>query len=158
MAHIRRVRVVNQQIIDVAASRAWEWLTDWAGTKRTGRPGTAGELALAKISLIGDPEKTPRTREMEFGALGLVRETLLHQDDELRHLFYNIEGVGPYGIRNYLATTDVDDLSESSCQITITARFDAPEGCDLLKAQALISQAHNEAVIGSIVRYSAAIS
>src|SRR4051794_20681470 len=123
MAKARRVRIINQQIVDISAEQAWTWLTDWAGTKRNRKPGTTGELALNRIVLIGEPDATPRTREMEFGAFGLVRETLFHQDDELRHLYYNIEGTGPHGIRNYLATTDVDEVASDTCQVTITARF-----------------------------------
>jgi len=155
MTQFQRVRVINQQIVDVSAAKAWEWLTDWAGTKRSRRTSTSGDLALLKIVLHGDPDKTPRAREMEFGPFGTIRETLLYQSDEFRHLYYNIEGAGPYGIRNYLATTDIDEISDDSCQITITARFDVPPATDLLKAQALINQAHNDSVIGGIRRYYA---
>ncbi|HEY3653747.1 MAG TPA: SRPBCC family protein [Steroidobacteraceae bacterium] len=157
MSKFQRVRIINQQLVAVPAAKAWEWLTDWAGTGRARRTTTSGDLALLKIVLHGDPNKTPRTRVMEFGSFGTIRETLLYQDDEFRHLYYNMEGVGPYGIRNYLATTDIDEISENASQITITARFDVPPSTDVLKAQALINQAHNDSVIGGIRRYYAKV-
>jgi hypothetical protein len=80
-------------------------------------------------------------------------ESSVHQDDAAMHLYYNIEGTGPHGIRNYLATTDVDAMCEHRCQISITARFDLAESDDLVKAKGLIDFAHNQAVIGSMRAY-----
>ena len=149
---MQRVRIFNQGRVPASAHRVWEWITDWAGTRRGTRGGGAGDLAFGKIQLVGDPDTTPRTRVMEFPALGVVRETLLHQDDEAMHLYYNIEGEGPLGIRNYLATTDVDPLSEEACLVTITARFDLRPDASVTKAKALIDAAHNDAVIGGLRR------
>jgi hypothetical protein len=112
-----------------------------------------GDLTLAQITLEGAEDAIPRTRIMQFGAFGIVRETLLYQDDAAMHLYYNIEGVGPHGIRNYLATTDIDALGEHRCQITITSRFDLAATDDLVKAKGLIDFAHNQAVIGSMRAY-----
>jgi len=153
---IHRARIFNQGVVEVSADKAWAYLTDWAGSKRQRRAGGMGELTLAQIVLEGGEDEIPRTRVMEFGAFGVVRETLLRQDDAAMHLYYNIEGVGPHGIRNYLATTDVDALSEHRCQITITARFDLESADELVKAKGLIDFAHNQAVIGSMRAYFAA--
>jgi hypothetical protein len=150
---MQRVRVFNQGRVDGSARKAWAWITDWAGTRRGTRAGGGGDLAFGKIELIGDPDQTPRTRVMEFPALGVVRETLLHQDDEAMHLYYNIEGQGPLGIRNYLATTDVDPISDDACLVTITARFDLAPDASVTKAKALIDAAHNDAVIGGMRRH-----
>ena len=90
---------------------------------------------------------------MQFGAFGTVRETLLYQNDDAMHLYYNIEGIGPQGVKNYLATTDVDAISPASSQVTITARFDLDAGADVVKAKSIIDLAHNHGVIGALRRY-----
>ena len=151
---VQRVRIINQSLVDVPAEKAWEYLIDWSGTKRKARVGQLGELTLSSIKLEGGQDQIPRTRVMEF-AFGVVRETLLHQDNEAMHLYYNIEGTGPNGLRNYLATTDVDPAGPSRCQITITARFDLDDRADVAKAKALIDFAHNQGVIAAIARYYA---
>jgi hypothetical protein len=153
MVKLQRVRIINQQIIEVSAAQAWAWLTDWAGSEHPLNGATLNDLPLASVTLIGEPDEVPRTREIDWGPLGVLRETLLYQDDETMHLRYNIEDTGPFGLRNYLATTDVDEVSPSCCQITITARFDVPPGGDLLKAQAVINQGHNDIVIEGIRRF-----
>lgn len=154
MARLQRVRIINQRIIEVSAAQAWAWLIDWAGTKRPQPTADSSDsFALGSITLIGEPDQIPRSREVDLGPFGVLRETLLHQDDEAMHLYYNIEGVGFFGLRNYLATTDVDEIAPTRCQITITARFDMPSDVDLLKAQAVVNQGHNEVVIDGIRRF-----
>lgn len=153
MSRMQRVRIFNQNVVHAPAPKVWEWLTDWAGTLRTRRPANMGDLAVAKIELIGEHGRIPRAREMEFGVFGKVRETLLYQNDEAMHLYYNIEGTGPHGVKNYLATTDIDAISPVSSQVTITARFDLDPEADVVKAKAIIDFAHNHAVIGALRRY-----
>jgi hypothetical protein len=150
---MQRVRIFNQGIVEAPAAKVWEWLTDWAGTRRTRRPANMGELAFVKIELIGEHGQIPRAREMHFGAFGAVRETLLYQNDDAMHLYYNIEGIGPHGVKNYLATTDVDAISLTSSQVTITARFDLDAEADIVKAKAIIDFAHNHGVMGALRRY-----
>jgi hypothetical protein len=153
MAGMQRVRIYNHGTIQAPAAKVWEWLTDWAGTRRTRRPADVGDLTLAKIELIGEHGQIPRAREMRFGAFGAVRETLLYQNDDAMHLYYNIEGTGPCGVKNYLATTEVDAISPISSMVTITARFDLDPGADVVKAKSIIDLAHNNAVIGALRRY-----
>lgn len=153
MNGMQRVRIYNRGIIQAPAAAVWEWLTDWAGTRRTRRPSDLGDLTLAKIDLIGEHGQIPRAREIQFGAFGTVRETLLYQNDDAMHLYYNIEGTGPCGVKNYLATTEVDAVSPISSQVTITARFDLDAGVDVVKAKSIIDLAHNNAVIGALRRY-----
>ena len=152
---LQRVRVFNQGRVNAPASEAWRWLTDWAGTRRL-RSHPGGELEFAKIELIGAEDEIPRTRVIEFPTLGVVRETLLYQSDAAMHLYYRIDGEGPLGILNYLATTDIDPLSDSGCLVTITARFDLAPDADILRAKGLIDAAHNQAVIAGMRRYFAA--
>lgn len=153
---MERVRIINQSFVPVSAEKAWEYLTDWAGSNRQ-RGSGMGDLTLASITLEGAMTDIPRTRVMEFGAFGVIRETLLHQDDHAMHIYYNIEGVGPHGVRNYLATTDVDPVDSENCQITITARFDLENGADVAKAKNVIDFAHNQGVFGAMTRYYASL-
>ena len=150
MTEVFRARIFNQKLVAAPATAVWDVLTDWAGVERLRRPESAsGPLSVKETKLVGDKDSTPRTRVFHFNSdLPVVSETLLHQDDELMHLYYNIEGVGPMGIRNYLATTDVDELTDNLCQVTITARFDAPEGVDLVQAKNIINTAHLGVIAG----------
>jgi hypothetical protein len=158
----QRVRVFNQGLVQAPAANAWEWLTDWAGTRRArnaaaaGGAGTTGTLAFKGIQLVGGENDVPRTRVIDFPQLGEVRETVRGQCDETMHLYYTIDGNGPLGIRNYLATTDIDPVSDATCLVTITARFDLADGLDVVKAKGLIDNAHNHVVIGGLQRFFAA--
>jgi hypothetical protein len=105
-------------------------------------------LGVIGLELDGKEDAIPRTRVLRFSSGLVMRETLLHQDDEAMHIYYNIEGAGAHGIRNYLATTDVDDLTDNLCQITISARFDIPSNSDVISAKSFIDTAHNIVILG----------
>ncbi len=77
----------------------------------------------------------------------ILQETLLHVDDEARFIYYNIEGVGPFGLRNYLATTEVDELGENETRIICRSRFDAPSDAPVELLKAFIESIHSEGVI-----------
>lgn len=146
-----RARIINQSFVSGPAEAAWDILTDWHNTHRLRTESSASSpLAVDRVELIGEEDKVPRTRVFYFKAEGMpvVKETLLHQDDETMHLYYNIEGIGPVGIRNYLATTDVDRISDDLCQMTITARFDLPKDGDIVMAKNIINVAHNGVIAG----------
>ena len=141
----RRARIINQDIVRAPAEQVWDVLTDWHNTHRLRTSESAsGPLSVNRVELEGQPGSTPRTRVFHFKdeRMGIVRETLLHQDDEAMHYYYNIEGIGPAGVRNYLATTDVDPITDSECQVTITARFDLAANMEMLRAKNIINAAH----------------
>jgi len=141
----RRARIFNQDLVFAPAEKAWDILTDWHNTHRlrTEESGS-GPLSVDRVELEGEPDKVPRTRVFYFSDenMPVVRETLFLQDDEAMHFYYNIEGTGPAGLRNYLATTDVDPLGDNLCQVTITARFDLSEDLNMLAAKQIINTAH----------------
>ena len=140
----RRARIINQDIVRAPAEQVWDVLTDWHNTHRLRTNEPPGPFSVDRVELDGQPDRTPRTRVFHFKdeRMGIVRETLLRQDDEALHYYYNIEGIGPAGVRNYLATTDVDPISDSECQVTITARFDLAEDMEMLRAKNIINAAH----------------
>ena len=145
MTHFKRAKIINQDIVRAPAEQCWDVLTDWAGTHRlrTEESGS-GPLSVDRVELEGQPDQLPRTRVFYWKDenMPVVRETLFHQDDEALHFYYNIVGVGPAGLRNYLATTDVDRISDTVCQVTITARFDLPADLDMGMAKSIINAAH----------------
>ncbi|MDD9963137.1 MAG: SRPBCC family protein [Gammaproteobacteria bacterium] len=140
----RRARIINQDIVRAPAEQVWDVLTDWHNTHRLRTNEPPGPFSVDRVELDGQPDRTPRTRVFHFKdeRMGIVRETLLRQDDEALHYYYNIEGIGPAGVRNYLATTDVDPISDSECQVTITARFDLADDMEMLRAKNIINAAH----------------
>jgi len=151
MTNVFRARIFNQGFVEASAEKTWAALSDWAGVVKLRTPGSSkSPLAVDRVELEGDPESTPRTRVFYFKSPDLpeVRETLLYKNDEVRHLYYNIEGVGPAGLINYLATTDVDEISDAKCLVTITARFDVPDGADIVQAKSIINVAHTSVIAG----------
>lgn len=140
----RRARIINQDIVRAPAEQVWDVLTDWHNTHRLRTNEPPGPFSVDRVELDGQPDRTPRTRVFHFKdeRMGIVRETLLRQDDEALHYYYNIEGIGPAGVRNYLATTDVDPISDRECQVTITARFDLADDMEMLRAKNIINAAH----------------
>lgn len=146
-----RARIFNQRIIKGSAAAAWDIVTDWHNTHRMRTPDSAkSPLAVDRVELEGDEGSVPRTRVFYFKGegMGVVRETIFLQDDEAMHLYYNIEGVGPAGLRNYLATTEIDAIGDDHCQITVTARFDLPVENDINTAKGIINAAHNGVIAG----------
>ena len=147
----KRARIINQAYVSGPAELAWDILTDWHRMERL-RTEQSSESALAvdRIELEGREGEVPRTRVFYWKdkSLPRVKETLLYQDDDAMHFYYNIEDIGPAGIRNYLATTDVDRISDDLCQVTITARFDLDECADIVAAKNIINAAHNGVIAG----------
>ena len=147
----QRAKILNQAFISGPAEDAWDILTDWHRVERfRTSESSSSSLAVDRVELVGAEDEVPRTRVFHFKAEGMpvVGETLLHQDDEAMHLYYNIEGVGPAGVRNYLAITDVDPISDDRCQVTTTARFDLPQDGDMIMAKNIINTAHNNVFAG----------
>lgn len=149
MSRLHRIRIVNSCIIALSADAMWSCLTDWGLQQLVPVPaGYRNPLGITGIELIGEAWKVPRTRVLRFKNLPEIRETLLYQNDADRHLYYNIEGDGPFGIRNYLATTEIDALAPDLSQISINARFDLVPDADVAAAKAFIDSAHINGVFG----------
>lgn len=75
---------------------------------------SAGKLPCVRRVHLQAPE----------GQQSYLDEVLLHVDHESRRLYYNFEGVGPGGVRNYHATTYVDQLEGKRCRVTCASQFD----------------------------------
>jgi len=153
-----RVRAQISNEVSVAAEDYWRVLLDWPGIKKW-MPDMAdgGPVPLLRSPLKEGHElgKLPCTRKCIFDVSGLppgitipecVPETLLHVDHMARFIYYNMEGEGPFGLRNYLATTEVDELGPTLTRVTCSGRFDLPEGAPVELVKGVI-----EAVYTSIV-------
>lgn len=146
MSQFNRVRVQLSDEVPVSAQSFWDMLLDWPGILRwmreEGRPVPLARVELKPGHVLG---RTPCTRDCYFdidqlppgmAIPELVQETLLHADPVARFIYYNMEGEGPFGLRNYLATTEIDELGPERCRVTCSGRFDLPDGVpvDMIKA------------------------
>ncbi len=138
MSEFTRVRVGLSDVVDSPADVIWDILLDWPAIldwmRVEGRPVPLIEVTLKPGHELG---KLPCSRLCRFDLSALppgivirevVPETLLHVDADARFLYYNMEGEGPFGLRNYLATTEVDCLGSGRSRITCSGRFDLPVG------------------------------
>jgi hypothetical protein len=135
-AQYARVQTFASDVVDVSAGDYWRLLTDWPAIldwmREEGRPVPLVRVELAAGHEVG---RVPCTRNCYFDTSQLppgvavpecVPETLLHCDPVARFLYYNMEGEGPFGMRNYLAMTEVDDLGPERARVTCRGRFDLP--------------------------------
>ena len=160
----QRVRACVSDEVPVPAQAFWDILLDWPGILKW-MPRQDGPVPLIRVELTQGHEvgKLPCTRNCIFDVSRLppgvsipecVPETLLHVDPVARLINYNMEGEGPFGLRNYLATTEVDELGPMRTRVTCTGRFDLPEGvpADMVKTSVI------ESVYASIIRDIAAMA
>jgi len=56
-----------------------------------------------------------------------LSETLLWVDTTARMLLYRIDGE-PWGMRSYFAFNEVEPLGPGGCRVTISSRFNIPQG------------------------------
>ena len=120
--------------IDVPAAAFWDVLTDWASMEwlpeePSERPVPVRACVLAPGQQPGD---VPLTRIITLEEPGQpasqLRETLIYKDPEAGYLRYTVEGVGPAGMRNYLAQEWLDVLGRERTRVTLLGRFDVTAG------------------------------
>ena len=163
MANYARVEARRSAEIPVAAQDYWRVLLDWPAIPewmpRENAPVPLVKVELAKGHRAG---KLPCTRNCYFDSSKLppgidpsvlpscVPETLLYVDEAARFIYYNMEGVGPFGMRNYLATTTVDELGPNRARVTCTGRFDLPEGAPAELVRGFIEGVYEHGIIHGI--------
>jgi Polyketide cyclase / dehydrase and lipid transport len=141
MTGFSRVQTFKSAELDVPASAFWDVLLDWPAIMswwpKDNSPAPLVRVDIRKGHRLGT---LPMTRDCFFDASQLppgidpsllpdcVPETLLYVDETARMIYYNMEGLGPFGMRNYLAITEVDDLGNGRCRATCRGRFDLPTG------------------------------
>jgi Polyketide cyclase / dehydrase and lipid transport len=165
MRTFKRGHAETRGVLDAPAEDVWELLTDWAGFNRWwvkpedgGRPGPG----VASVELIGNPADVPRTRVVRHVTGSAVDETLLHQNNETRRIYYNmVYRPNPGGavlrseFENYLATTTVDTLPTGQTLMTFKSEFDVVEPADLNLMISIIERTYTDAILQGFRRYFA---
>ena len=159
-----RAQTFAQDVVEAAAADYWQLLTDWPRIldwmREDGRPVPLIRVELEQGHEVG---RVPCTRNCHFDTSLLppgvvvpdcVPETLLHCDPVARFLYYNMEGEGPFGMRNYLAMTEVDDLGNGRTRVTCRGRFDLPTGAPGAMVKTFIESVYDSIIhdIASTVR------
>lgn len=156
MTAFQRVNARVSDEVEVSAAAYWELLLDWPAIldwmRVEGRPVPLMKVELADGHQVG---RLPCTRNCWFDVAELppgvvipecVPETLLHVDPVARFIYYNMEGEGPFGLRNYLATTEVDELGPDRTRVTCTGRFDVPEGAPAAVVKDVIESVYDSII------------
>jgi hypothetical protein len=162
----QRVNAHASDEVDADAGDYWDLLLNWPAIldwmRVEGRPVPLVKVELADGHRVG---RLPCTRNCWFDVSQLppgvvipecVPETLLHADPVARFIYYNMEGEGPFGLRNYLATTEVDDLGPNRSRVTCTGRFDVPAGAPAELVKGVIESVYDSIIhdIAATVRRS----
>jgi len=141
MTQYQRIDVRRAGDVPVAAADYWRVLLDWDKIPLW-MPTDPAPVPIDRVEIAAGHRlgSLPCTRNVFFDLNRLppgvpkeilpelVPETLLHVDEVARFIYYNMEGVGPFGMRNYLATTTVDERGPSLSYVTCSGRFDLPVG------------------------------
>jgi Polyketide cyclase / dehydrase and lipid transport len=162
MTVFTRVQTFRSAELDVPAGAFWDVLLDWPAIMSWWpKDNPPAPLIRVDIREGHTPGELPLTRDCFFDTSQLppgidpsllpdcVPETLLYVDETARMLYYNMEGIGPFGMRNYLAITEVDDLGDGRCRATCRGRFDLPEGAPEPLVKGFIEGVY-EAILGGI--------
>lgn len=156
MPTYRRMRATKSDEVPVSAEAFWTILRDWPAIKSWMRAENP-PVNLIKVELKPghQVDSLPCCRLCYVDSSGLPAglsipevsaETLLHADPEAFLIYYNIEGEGPFGMRNYLASTVLDPLGPERTRVTCSGRWDMPEGAPADAVKAAV-----EAIYDSII-------
>jgi hypothetical protein len=163
MANYVRVHTLRSAELPVSAQAYWDMLLDWQGILKW-MPQKDAPVPLVKVELRPGhrPDRTPCTRDCYFDTSHLppgiptgavpqvVPETLLYVDAETRFIYYNMEGTGPFGMRNYLATTEVDELGTDRSYVTCAGRFDLPAAAPAELVKGFIENIYETGILHGI--------
>lgn len=157
MANFKRVSAYASGEVDASADDIWAILRDWGGVMKwvaTG-PDAPVELTGCEIKDGDSVEALPCTRICYFApesGFPPFPETLIHADPEARRIYYNVEGVVSGGMRNYNATTTVDEVGPDRARITCQSTFDVPGDADPAPVVAFLEGVYNKSVIKGMER------
>ncbi|KKC26020.1 SRPBCC family protein [Sphingomonas sp. SRS2] len=142
--------------VAVSADAFWTMLRDWpAVMKWTPTEDKPAPLLNVTLKDGDDVNMLPCTRIMHFdtstGFPPTFEETLLYAYPEARRIFYTFNGV-PDGLTNYMATTFVDALSETSARVTCSAMFDVADAASLEDTVTFLENVYERSIIRGIER------
>jgi len=156
-----RMIVTRSGEAPVAAADFWRVLRDWPALLKWSAEADGSRFAAeVKLRPGQSVDVLPCTRvcydrpEAE-GGVPIVEETLFHADEAARRIYYNVEGVIFGGMRNYVATTTVDELDAGRCLVTCMGQFDVHEGGPAEDIAARVAAVYETMVIPGIARVAA---
>ena len=168
MPRYTRLDVTRQGEVPVSADQYWQALLDW-GAVLEWMPSESPPIPLAECGLVEGhaPGKLPCTRVLRVDMKRLpegmdhnivpelLYETVFHVDETARVLYYTLDGRMPFGMRNYVACTEVDELAFGRARVTNTGRVDIPEGTPMEPIRMLMEDTYDRGIIRGIGAYAA---
>jgi hypothetical protein len=153
MTNLERGSVSVSREVSVSAQEFWDMLRDWPAVQKWHPPVDDPPFIGATLKEGHDSRTLPCTRLMHFkssnAAPAAFEETLLHADAEAKRIYYSFNGFRDR-MRNYLATTTVDDLGNGRAYVTCASSFDVPEGASLEHNKAFLAAIYENLVIKGI--------
>lgn len=154
-----RVRACKSVEVPVSAADFWDVLLNWGGVMdwvpKLDENPPAPVIGCDLLSAHGS-EKVPCTRRVHLKSEGsdpaYLDETLLHVDPETKRIYYNFGGVGVASMRNYHATTYVDELGPERCRVTCASQFDIPNEAKTYMKN-FVEEFYDRAIIQGIARF-----
>jgi hypothetical protein len=139
--------------VAVSADEFWELLRNWPAVMKWHPKVDVPPLIACTLKEGNDPDTLPCTRLMHFatpdGGRASFEETLLYADPEARRIYYTFDGFRDQ-MRNYMATTIVEDAGPGRSCVTCSSSFDVPEGVSLEDHAAFLAAIYEKAVIRGI--------
>lgn len=155
MTKFKRAGAFSAGEVDVSADDFYAMLRDWpAVMKWAAKVNPPAPLVDTTLKAGSDVNVLPCTRVCHFdtttGFPPTFEETLIHADAEGRRIYYNVEGVAAGGMRNYLATTFVDEIGPGRCRVTCSSSFDVPEDSSADDVKNFLEAVYERSVIRGI--------
>jgi hypothetical protein len=144
MPTFHRVSVTVSTAVEVSAEDFWQVLRDWAAVPSWVLPERYVPPSRVFLKPGHSADVLPCTRVIEGRrALGYSHEeTLILADPDARRIYYTFNGV-PGGIRNYLATTTVDERGPDEALVTCSSTFDLPLEASVPDVERYLHQAYD---------------
>ena len=143
--------------VDISADDFWAMLRDWPSVMKWAAKGEGAPAPLADTYLKDgdDVNVLPCTRLCIIDTTGnshppVFEETLIHADPEARRLYYTVLGFDPDSVRNYMATTAVDDIGPGRARVTCWSMWDAPTAEAAAQAQAFMESVYSKNIVHGI--------
>jgi len=141
--------------VDVPADDYFAMLRDWpAVMKWAAKEDPPVPLTGTTLKEGHDVDVLPCTRvchiDTSSGFPPVFEETLLSSDPVARRIYYRVEGVAAAGMKNYYATTFVDEISPGRSRVTCSSTFDVPDERSAQMVKAFLEAVYDRSVINGI--------
>jgi hypothetical protein len=156
MTNFVRGSALKSGDVDVSADEFYAMLRDWpAVMKWAAKENPPAPLTDTTLKAGHRVSVLPCTRICHFdtstGFPPTFEETLLHADSAARRIYYNVEGVvASTGMRNYMATTFVEELGPRRARVTCASTYDVPNEESARMVKAFLEAVYDRSVIQGI--------